>query len=184
MGLLLTKIVELFDPKANHRILMIGLDGAGKTTLLYRLKVGEVVTTIPTIGFNVETVEYKNINFTVWDVGGQYKIRTLWRHYYESSTAVIFVIDGTDRERLPEVQEEITRITLEHSLTNASLLIFLNKQDQPNALNASQLIDQLKLNNIKDRKWYVQPTVALSGSGLYEGLDWLSQSVKKIILNL
>lgn len=57
------------------RILMVGLDAAGKTTILYKLKLGEIVTTIPTIGFNVETVEYKNISFTVWDVGGQDKIR-------------------------------------------------------------------------------------------------------------
>jgi ADP-ribosylation factor protein 1 len=61
-------------------ILMVGLDAAGKTTILYKLKLGEIVTTIPTIGFNVETVEYKNISFTVWDVGGQDKIRPLWRH--------------------------------------------------------------------------------------------------------
>jgi len=59
----------------------VGLDAAGKTTILYKLKLGEIVTTIPTIGFNVETVEYKNISFTVWDVGGQDKIRPLWRHY-------------------------------------------------------------------------------------------------------
>jgi small GTP-binding protein len=59
---------------------MVGLDAAGKTTILYKLKLGEIVTTIPTIGFNVETVEYKNISFTVWDVGGQDKIRPLWRH--------------------------------------------------------------------------------------------------------
>jgi GTPase SAR1 family protein len=51
---------------------------AGKTTILYKLKLGEVVTTIPTIGFNVETVEYKNISFTVWDVGSRDKIRPLW----------------------------------------------------------------------------------------------------------
>ena len=54
---------------------MVGLDAAGKTTILYKLKLGEVVTTIPTIGFNVETVEYKNISFTVWDVGGQDKVQ-------------------------------------------------------------------------------------------------------------
>ena len=64
---------------------MVGLDAAGKTTILYKLKLGEVVTTIPTIGFNVETVEYKNISFTVWDVGGQDKIRPLWRHYYQNT---------------------------------------------------------------------------------------------------
>lgn len=51
------------------RILILGLDGAGKTTILYRLQVGEVVTTIPTIGFNVEQVTYKNLKFQVWDLG-------------------------------------------------------------------------------------------------------------------
>ena len=62
-------------------ILQVGLDAAGKTTILYKLKLGEVVTTIPTVGFNVETVKYKKISFTVWDVGGQDKIQPLWRHY-------------------------------------------------------------------------------------------------------
>lgn len=73
-------VAKLLGAKEERRILMVGLDAAGKTTILYKLKLGEVVTTIPTIGFNVETVEYKNISFTVWDVGGQDKIRTLWRH--------------------------------------------------------------------------------------------------------
>ncbi len=53
------------------------------------MKLGEVVTTIPTIGFNVETVEYKNISFTVWDVGGQDKIRPLWRHYYQNTQGIL-----------------------------------------------------------------------------------------------
>lgn len=57
------------------RILILGLDGAGKTTILYKLQVGEVVTTIPTIGFNVEQVTYKNLKFQVWDLGGQTSIR-------------------------------------------------------------------------------------------------------------
>ena len=61
--------------KKKDVFLMVGLDAAGKTTILYKLKLGEVVTTIPTIGFNVEQVDYKNISFTVWDVGGQDKIR-------------------------------------------------------------------------------------------------------------
>ena len=71
---------KLFNPKKEMRILMVGLDAAGKTTILYKLKLGEIVTTIPTIGFNVETVEYKKINFTVWDVGGQDKVRLLRLH--------------------------------------------------------------------------------------------------------
>ena len=85
MGLAFTKIWQRMIGKQEMRILMVGLDAAGKTTILYKLKLGEVVTTIPTIGFNVETVEYKNLSFTVWDVGGQDKIRPLWRHYYQGT---------------------------------------------------------------------------------------------------
>lgn len=85
MGLTISSLLgRLFGNKA-VRILMVGLDAAGKTTILYKLKLGEIVTTIPTIGFNVETVEYKNISFTVWDVGGQDKIRPLWRYYFQNT---------------------------------------------------------------------------------------------------
>lgn len=86
------------------------MDAAGKTTILYKLKLGEVVTTIPTIGFNVETVEYKNVNFTVWDVGGQDKIRPLWRHYYQNTQGLVFVIDSNDRDRIGEAREELTKM--------------------------------------------------------------------------
>uniref|UniRef100_F1LGW5 ADP-ribosylation factor 1-like 2 n=1 Tax=Ascaris suum TaxID=6253 RepID=F1LGW5_ASCSU len=89
---------------------MVGLDAAGKTTILYKLKLGEIVTTIPTIGFNVETVEYKNISFTVWDVGGQDKIRPLWRHYFQNTQGLIFVVDSNDRERVEESREELHKM--------------------------------------------------------------------------
>lgn len=52
------------------------------SAILYKLKLNQDVTTIPTVGFNVETVTYKNVKFNVWDVGGQDKIRPLWRHYF------------------------------------------------------------------------------------------------------
>ncbi|VDO02469.1 unnamed protein product, partial [Rodentolepis nana] len=71
--------------KKESRILLLGLDAAGKTTILYKLKLGETTVTIPTIGFNVETIEYKNIIFTMWDVGGQKVIRNLWYHYYHGT---------------------------------------------------------------------------------------------------
>ncbi len=80
-----TSIFDRLSGSKEMRILMVGLDAAGKTTILYKMKLGEVVNTIPTIGFNVETVEYKNISFNVWDVGGQDKIRLLWRHYYTNT---------------------------------------------------------------------------------------------------
>merc|ERR1739841_137986 len=102
--------------KKEMRILMVGLDNAGKTAVLYKLKLGEVVTTIPTIGFNVETVEYKNISFTVWDVGGQTKIRPLWRHYFQNTQGLIFVVDSNDRDRIHETKDELARMLSEDEL--------------------------------------------------------------------
>uniref|UniRef100_A0A1I8EFP4 ADP-ribosylation factor 1-like 2 n=1 Tax=Wuchereria bancrofti TaxID=6293 RepID=A0A1I8EFP4_WUCBA len=93
MGNIFTNLFKGLFGKKEMRILMVGLDAAGKTTILYKLKLGEIVTTIPTIGFNVETVEYKNISFTVWDVGGQDKIRPLWRHYFQN-TQDIFLLSS------------------------------------------------------------------------------------------
>lgn len=107
MGLTLSSALTRLFGKKQMRILMVGLDAAGKTTILYKLKLGEIVTTIPTIGFNVETVEYKNICFTVWDVGGQDKIRPLWRHYFQNTDGLIFVVDSNDRERIEEASKEL-----------------------------------------------------------------------------
>merc|ERR1712097_92081 len=110
-----------------------------------KLKLGEVVTTIPTIGFNVETVEYKNISFTVWDVGGQDKIRPLWRHYFTNTQGLIFVIDSNDRERIGEAREELNRMLNEDELRDALLLVFANKQDLPDAMSAADVTEKLNL---------------------------------------
>ena len=89
---------------------MVGLDAAGKTTILYKLKLGEIATPISTIGFNVETLEYKKINVTVWDAGGQHKIRPLSRHYYQNTQRLIFVVDSNDKDRLQEANEELQKM--------------------------------------------------------------------------
>ena len=169
---------KLFSGKKEMRILMVGLDAAGKTTILYKLKLGEIVTTIPTIGFNVETVEYKNISFTVWDVGGQDKIRPLWRHYFQNTQGLIFVVDSNDRERISEANEELQKMLREDELRDAVLLVFANKQDLPNAMSVSEVTDKLGLHSVTNRKWYIQSTCATTGDGLYEGLDWLSNALE------
>uniref|UniRef100_A0AAZ1XTA0 Uncharacterized protein n=1 Tax=Oreochromis aureus TaxID=47969 RepID=A0AAZ1XTA0_OREAU len=128
MGNVFASLFKGLFGKKEMRILMVGLDAAGKTTILYKLKLGEIVTTIPTIGFNVETVEYKNISFTVWDVGGQDKIRPLWRHYFQNTQGLIFVVDSNDRERVNEAREELSRMLAEDELRDAVLLVFANKQ--------------------------------------------------------
>jgi len=163
---LISKLWDGFFGKKEMRILMVGLDAAGKTTILYKLKLGEVVTTIPTIGFNVETVEYKNISFTVWDVGGQDKIRPLWRHYYQNTQGLIFVVDSNDRDRVEAAREELHKMIVEDELRDAEILVFANKQDLPNAMSAAEITDKLGLHSLRNRHWYIQACRATTGDGL------------------
>ena len=129
---------DRFAGKMDMRILMVGLDAAGKATILYKFKLGEVVTTIPTVGFNVETVQYKNISSTMWDVGGQDKIRRLWRHYYDGTSGLIYVLDSDDRNRVDDAKEELHKMLNEDAMRDAVLLVFANKQDLPNAMPTAQ----------------------------------------------
>jgi len=177
MGSVFAKLFAGFGPK-ELRILMVGLDAAGKTTTLYKLKLGEIVTTIPTIGFNVETVQYKNINFTVWDVGGQDKIRPLWRHYYLNTQGVIYIVDSNDRGRIEEAALELHKVLRENDMRDVALLVLANKQDMPQALSVAEITEKLGLNSLKSRQWFIQASCAKSGDGLYQGLDWLSGALK------
>lgn len=177
MGLTISKLFSNLLGKKEVRILMVGLDAAGKTTILYKLKLGEIVTTIPTIGFNVETVDYKNVQFTVWDVGGQDKIRPLWRHYFQNTQGLIYVVDSNDRDRIEEARDELKKMLSEEELRNATVLVFANKQDLPNAMPVADLTQELGLPNLTNRKWFVQACCATNGTGLYEGLDWLTENL-------
>jgi len=179
MGANLSKAMGKIFGNKEMRLLMLGLDAAGKTTILYKLKLNQSVTTIPTVGFNVETVTYKNVKFNVWDVGGQDKIRPLWRHYYTGTQGLVFVVDSQDRERIDEAKQELHRILSDREMKECLLLVFANKQDLPGAMSPAEVTEKLGLHRMRDRSWYVHPSCATTGEGLFEGLQWLSQNVKK-----
>merc|ERR1711865_479721 len=111
------------------------------------------------------------------DIGGQDKIRKLWGYYYQNTQGVIFVIDSNDRDRIEDAREEISKILGEEEMRDAALLVFANKQDLPNSMPASELIEKLGLQNMQRRKWFVQAACATTGDGLYEGLEWMSQTL-------
>ncbi|KAH8980226.1 ADP-ribosylation factor family-domain-containing protein [Lactarius akahatsu] len=179
MGANLSKALGRLFGSKEMRLLMLGLDAAGKTAILYKLKLNQSVTTIPTVGFNVETVTYKNVKFNVWDVGGQDKIRPLWRHYYTGTQGLVFVVDSQDRERIDEAKQELHRILTDREMKECLLLVFANKQDLPGAMSPAEVTEKLGLHRMRDRSWYVHPSCATTGEGLFEGLQWLSQNVKK-----
>mmetsp|Transcript_255 Transcript_255/g.887 ORF Transcript_255/g.887 Transcript_255/m.887 type:complete len:180 (-) Transcript_255:158-697(-) len=175
MGVVYAKLRRRLVGKPEARILMVGLDAAGKTTILHQLKHGEVVPTSPTVGFNVESFEYKRLRFTVFDVEGQDKVRSLWPYYCEGSHGFIFVVDSNDRDRIGDARKGLA--TLSKEMKNAVLLVFANKQDLPGAMTAEEVSQHLTLSKLQSGPWFVQSSCATSRDGLYEGLDWLASAV-------
>eukprot|EP00953_Heterococcus_sp_UTEX-ZZ885_P005945 3679-Heterococcus_DN1.PRE.1 len=189
MGILLSKVFQSIFGSKEVRILILGLDNAGKTTILFLRRprcapcvspkqADEDIQTIPTIGFNVETLQYKNIKFQVWDLGGQTSIRPYWRCYYPNTDAIIFVVDSADTERLSIARQELAAMLEEEELKDAILLVFANKQDQRGSLTSTQVSEALGLPDIRSRQWSIQEASALKGKGLFEGFDWLVTCIK------
>ena len=110
-------------------------------------------------------------------VEGQDKIRRLWRHYYQGTDGLIFVVDSSDRDRINDARDELQHMLGEPEMEKAALLVLANKQDLPNAMSASDVMHALELQKMQHRKWFIQATSAPTGDGLYEGLDWLSRAL-------
>ncbi|KAJ1019266.1 hypothetical protein NDA13_006186 [Ustilago tritici] len=164
---------SLFGSK-ELKICILGLDNAGKTTLMYKMTLGSVVSTAPTVGSNTENFEYKNLKFTLWDVGGQTSLRTSWTSYLTSTDAVIFVLDSNDRERVSLAREELHRIAQDEQVTKAPILVWANKQDIKGAMTPAEISESLALTAFRERTWQISGCSALTGKGLTEGLDWLA----------
>ncbi len=169
------------------RVLVLGLDFTGKSTVLQSLNLGAVQTITPIHGFTFETVRYRNVQFTSWDIGGRMpkSILEAWKPYFENVIGVIWVVDSNDRDRFIEVREELQRqIFRREQLEGVPLCVLANKQDLPGAMTAEeiteklQLIEKLASDSVKmSRPWRVQGASAMEGWGCVEGAEWLSRSM-------
>lgn len=180
MGALWSRIRSAFGMVGNRevRVLVLGLDNAGKTSILYRLQLGTVVQTIPTVGFNLETVVYNNITFQVWDLGGQTGIRPYWRCYFAQTDAVIYVVDSTDKDRMGVAKHELFALLEEDELKNSLLLVFANKQDMAGAASEAEVASALGVSSIHNRTWTIMKSSAVTGEGIGEGMDWLCERLR------
>ncbi|KAH8403594.1 hypothetical protein KR222_002701 [Zaprionus bogoriensis] len=146
-------LTNAFTLQGTLHVVMLGLDSAGKTTALYRLKFDQYLNTVPTIGFNCEKVQCnmgkaKGVHFLVWDVGGQEKLRPLWRSYTRCTDGILFVVDSVDTERMEEAKMELMRTAKCPDNQGVPVLILANKQDLPNACCPKELEKLLGLNEM------------------------------------
>ena len=178
MGFLLSKIIEFFTKSRNNfKIIILGMQNAGKTTILYRLSLGQLVKTTPTIGSNVEELTHNNVKFQAWDLGGQESTRSVWDVYYMSTDAVVYVIDSQDDENFEESKAQFHKVISHPNLKNTIILIFANKQDLQGAKDVNKLIEDYEFDKIKNHIWKIQSCSALKGEGLISGIKWLSEQL-------
>ncbi len=164
---------------------MAGLDSVGKTTILYWMLMGEDVKTLPTVGFNVETINInKYLSIRLWDVGGGYLLGSgvshMWKHYYKESHAVVYVVDSSDIDRMEQAKTNIQVMSEEEDLAKKPFLVFTNKQDLSKAISPNDIVEKFDLKNkLVGREWRVQGSSAIQGKGLKDGFDWLAEVLMK-----
>eukprot|EP00451_Oxyrrhis_marina_P000189 CAMPEP_0204255258 /NCGR_PEP_ID=MMETSP0468-20130131/3103_1 /ASSEMBLY_ACC=CAM_ASM_000383 /TAXON_ID=2969 /ORGANISM="Oxyrrhis marina" /LENGTH=160 /DNA_ID=CAMNT_0051229121 /DNA_START=499 /DNA_END=982 /DNA_ORIENTATION=- len=143
MGALASKLRGLFGAGRESKIVIVGLSNAGKTTILYRMNLGTVVRTQPTIGSNVEEVRHQGLSFQVWDLGGQEKMRDTWSTYFSDTDAVVFVVDSNDHDNIVIAKMELFNLLLSDELKGACIVIFANKQDVLGCRTPAQISEDL-----------------------------------------
>ena len=181
MGFFFSKLWNNLLGKKEIRILMLGLDVAGKTTILHKLgkEEKEKVKILPTIGFYVESLDYKDWNFITLDLGGADKMRLLFRHYYQNTEGIIYVVDSNDRDRIEDAADELKKLLAEEELKECCVLVMANKQDLNGALSTDEVTKALGMESLTGRTWFVQGTSAKTGLGLEEGLNWMASILLK-----
>mmetsp|Transcript_6581 Transcript_6581/g.19939 ORF Transcript_6581/g.19939 Transcript_6581/m.19939 type:complete len:190 (+) Transcript_6581:269-838(+) len=167
-------------------LLMLGLDGSGSTTILYRLVLNKCIDTIPTLGFNQESLSYEGLEYDVWDIGGLDKVRPLWRQYSREADGFIFVVDAADKSRAPKAAEELRKFFGEGGkksfvIPENPLLVFANKQDLPEAMPEEEIEQVLDLPNLPVHSYKVVACCGKTGENLREGLTWITDELKKLI---
>mmetsp|Transcript_1585 Transcript_1585/g.3361 ORF Transcript_1585/g.3361 Transcript_1585/m.3361 type:complete len:196 (-) Transcript_1585:1444-2031(-) len=170
-------------------ILIVGLDGAGKTTIFYHLLLNKFTMTAPTPGHNKELLKYQGRRYDLFDVGGSMLVRETWRLYARAADAIVFVIDASDIDRIPEAQAQLRKLFFgdEESSKSKSansytvdvpLLVYANKQDLPGALTDRKLERMLELHTLPVTTRCVVQSNARTGDGVAAGLSWLHQNMK------
>ncbi|CCX30611.1 Similar to ADP-ribosylation factor-like protein 3; acc. no. Q02804 [Pyronema omphalodes CBS 100304] len=182
-------LYQYVTSKEEYSVLLLGLDNAGKTTLLEKIKSlylstssPSIGSTIPTVGQNVSLIPLSNpsVYLKLWDIGGQSTLRKLWKSYYSSAHAIVFVIDSTDLPRINSEVVEVLREVIESEETEGvPILVLANKQDRDESLEIAELKEVVMpvVVELGARDSRVLPVSALEGQGVREAVEWLRTRV-------
>ena len=147
MGYYLSKLWNRLNGISDEaiKVVIVGMPNSGKTTILYKLSLGEVIVSQPTVGSNVEEVNHENLRMQVWDLGGQENLRSHWDAYYSNTQAIVFVIDSADDSQLQTSKAEFWSLLVNNDLREAAILILANKQDLPTSKDSADIAEAYSL---------------------------------------
>lgn len=183
MGLL-TIIRKAAHKEHQLRLLFLGLDNSGKSTILKRLLHDPTWDSLsPTLGFDIQSLQFSKYTLNIWDIGGQKILRPYWKNYFERTDGLIWVVDSADRLRIAECKEELWQLMVrEDRLSTCSLLVLANKQDLPGAMSSSEIRDALDLEMLVVQRGgnaRILPCSAVDQTGYEQGLQWVVQDCEK-----
>jgi len=176
--------------KTEYYVLILGLDNAGKTALLEQIKVifnhnqpSDPNRLVPTVGLNIGRIEIDNCKMILWDLGGQWSLRSIWDKYYSECHALIYVVDSTDTKRFSEAKSTLNLLLDNQELKEVPVLLLANKQDLPEAKKETEINEiflfDLSGSSLKaNRQFYIQEISAVNGTGITQGLTWLCNTLK------
>ena len=177
MGNIFEKLKSLFAGK-KMEICIVGLENSGKTTLSNKLSLTKNLNTGPTIGLDIKTFKKGNITLNMWDLGGQVQYRSEWSKYAIGTDAIIFVVDSSDRERIPTAKFELHRMLDDNNLRDIPVLVVGNKIDLE-GLREKEIVEEMNLEYLERNEWILIMASALKGIHIAEVLDWLINKSKK-----
>ncbi|MFX1513638.1 MAG: ADP-ribosylation factor family protein [Promethearchaeota archaeon] len=158
---------------------LIGLDNAGKTTILQRLRKGELISTAPTLGYNIEAIQIETgFQLNVFDLGGQVSFRSIWKNFLDRADLLIYVVDAADTDRLDESKAEFER-ALKFLREKIPIVFMSNKKDLDNRASIDDLMDLFEINQLETagHKTGIIETCALTSEGLREAFYWIYETI-------
>jgi signal recognition particle receptor subunit beta len=159
--------------KKTH-ILIVGEYYSGKTTLLLQLKLGDLLETDHKL-LHVQLTGNEKLEIFSWDTSPNKKRKEEVEPYYEKTDMIIFMVNSSEPDLIKDSQDQLWDLLKEESLKKCPLLVFANFQDKESSLTTEKISEILKLAEIEDRQWLIQGCSTLTGEGVKEGFDWLSQ---------
>lgn len=169
------------------KLLLLGLDNAGKTTLLHMLRDDRVSAHAPTQRTTKETLTLGAVAFECYDLGGHAEAREIWRDYYVDASAIVYMVDAYDLNRLPESKRELDSLLVSDELKHVSIVVLGNKIDLPSALSETELRHALGLQQTTGKSAVRIPDghrpvelfmcSVINRAGFAEGFRWVAQFI-------